>query len=117
MSYIVKKAENQIYDIIKKAMAKAIENGQLPEGEVPETSGGGGRGYGGRYRGGSSRAADLGDSVGAVKSIANSGTTSNSSKYMRQALDDVISQSKKRKNAEPTVKWEDLLAGYVKGIK
>lgn len=90
----------------------------LPEGEVPETSEGGGRGYGGRYRGGSSRAADLGDSVGAVKSIANSGTTtSNSNKYMRQALDDVISQSKKRKNEEPTVKWEDLLAGYVKGIK
>ena len=36
MSYIVKKAENQIYEIIKKALAKAIENGQLPEGEVPE---------------------------------------------------------------------------------
>ena len=36
MSYIVKKAENQIYEIINKAMAKAIEKGDLPEGEVPE---------------------------------------------------------------------------------
>ena len=36
MSYIVKKAENQIYEIIKKALAKAIEKGELPEGEVPD---------------------------------------------------------------------------------
>ena len=36
MSYIVKKAENQIYEIIKKSLAKAIANGQLPEGEIPD---------------------------------------------------------------------------------
>lgn len=90
--------------------------------EVDETdkasSGGGGRGgYGGRYRGGSSKPANLGNSVNAVRSIANSSTTSNSSKYMRQALNDAIAQSKKQQATQPTVKWEDLLAGYVKGIK
>jgi hypothetical protein len=36
---------------------------------------------------------------------------------MRQALNDVISQNKKQQATQPTVKWEDLLAGYVKGIK
>lgn len=36
MSYIVKSAENQIYDIINKALKKSIENGQLPEGEIPQ---------------------------------------------------------------------------------
>ncbi len=35
MSYIVKKAEQQIYDIINKALASAIEKGELPQGEVP----------------------------------------------------------------------------------
>ena len=36
MSYIVKKAEQQIYDIIKASLAKAQANGELPEGEIPE---------------------------------------------------------------------------------
>lgn len=35
MSYVVKKAEEQIYDIIKKSIAKAVEKGELPEGEIP----------------------------------------------------------------------------------
>ena len=35
MSYIVKKAEAQIEEIIKKALAKAIEQNELPEGEIP----------------------------------------------------------------------------------
>lgn len=35
MSFIVKKAEAQISEIIKKAMAKAIASGELPEGELP----------------------------------------------------------------------------------
>lgn len=35
MSIVVKTAEKQIYDIINKAIAKAIEKGELPEGEVP----------------------------------------------------------------------------------
>lgn len=82
------------------------------------SSGGGGRGgYGGRYRGGSSKPANLGNSVSAVRSIANSGGTSNTNKYMRQALNDVLAQNKKQQAAQPTVRWEDLLAGYVKGIK
>lgn len=36
MSYIVKSAENQIYDIINNAVKKSIANGQLPEGEIPQ---------------------------------------------------------------------------------
>ena len=36
MSYIVKKAEQQIYDIIKAALTKAQANGELPEGDIPE---------------------------------------------------------------------------------
>lgn len=36
MSYIVKTAENQITEIIKKSLAKAIANGELPDGEIPE---------------------------------------------------------------------------------
>ncbi len=36
MSYVVKKAEEQIYEIIKKSLAKAIANGELPEGELPD---------------------------------------------------------------------------------
>ena len=36
MSYIVKKAEQQIYDIIKASLTKAQANGELPEGDIPE---------------------------------------------------------------------------------
>lgn len=36
MSYIVKKAEEQIYDIIKNSLTKAQANGKLPEGEIPD---------------------------------------------------------------------------------
>lgn len=36
MSYIVKTAESQITEIIKKSLAKAIANGELPDGEIPE---------------------------------------------------------------------------------
>lgn len=36
MSYIVKTAEMQITEIIKKSLAKAIANGELPEGDIPE---------------------------------------------------------------------------------
>ena len=36
MSFIVKKAEGQIYDIIGNALKKAQENGELPEGEMPQ---------------------------------------------------------------------------------
>lgn len=36
MSYIVKKAEQQIYDIIKKSLTKAQANGELPDGDIPE---------------------------------------------------------------------------------
>ncbi len=36
MSYVVKKAEEQIYEIIKKSLATAIAKGALPEGELPD---------------------------------------------------------------------------------
>lgn len=36
MSYIVKKAENQITEIIKSSAAEAVKSGALPEGELPE---------------------------------------------------------------------------------
>ena len=35
MSYVVKKAEEQIYEIINKSLAKAVAKGELPEGEIP----------------------------------------------------------------------------------
>jgi hypothetical protein len=104
----------------KVSLSEYLTGEEVDEADKASSGGGysGRGGYGGRYRGGSSKPANLGNSVGAVKSIANSGTTtSNSSKYMRQALNDVIAQSKKQQATQPTVKWEDLLAGYVKGIK
>lgn len=36
MSYIVKKAENQITEIIKSAAASAVQSGTLPEGALPD---------------------------------------------------------------------------------
>ncbi len=36
MSFVVKKAEEQIYNIIKSASAAAIKNGTLPEAELPD---------------------------------------------------------------------------------
>lgn len=97
-------------------LAAYLTGEDAPDTEAAKKSGGG-RGYGGRGYSRSSKPADLGDSVAAVKSIANSASgSSNSSKYMRQALNDLIAQGKK-KSAQPSVNWETLLAGYVKGIK
>jgi hypothetical protein len=119
-------AVTQVNDYFSKdyiAPDKVSLSEYLTGEEVDETDkASSGGGYGGGYRrsyskSSGAKAKNLGNSVGAVKSIANSGTTSNSSKYMRQALNDVISQNKKQQATQPTVKWEDLLAGYVKGIK
>jgi hypothetical protein len=103
----------------KVSLSEYLTGEEVDEADKASSGGGysGRGGYGGRYRSGSSKPANLGNSVNAARSIANSGTTSNSSKHMRQALNDVIAQSKKQQATQPTVKWEDLLAGYVKGIK
>ena len=85
-----------------------------------ESSSGGGRIYGGRSwrRSGSAKPANLGDSVSAVRSIANKGTTGgSSSNYLDKALRQYISAAANKPSAEPAVNWETLLAGYIKNAK
>jgi len=87
------------------------------DAEAAKKSGGGYGGYGGRSWSRSTKPADLGDSVSAVRSIANKGTSSNTNlKYLKQAVSDVISSNKKQQSQAPNVTWQELLAGYVKGL-
>lgn len=98
-------------------LAAYLTGEDAPDAEAAKKSGGGF----GRIRGGRSwspRPADLGDSVSAVRSIANKGTTGgSSSNYLDKALRQYISAAANKIGAEPAVNWETLLASYIKNAK
>ena len=105
-------------DVDLFAYLTGLALGKTEETETKKSSGGY-RSYGGRSWGGSgsNKVVNLGDSVSAVRSIANKGTSSNTNlKYLKQAVSDVISSNKKQQSQAPNVTWQELLAGYVKGL-